>query len=215
MTDSKTVLVPGGRDVRATFDRAEGDTRPSACVVACPPHPQHGGHRGDQRLEAVSAAVRDRGVDCLRFDYGDWDEGYGERADADNALAWAFDRYASVGLFGYSFGGCLALVAAAGREDLSGVAALAPAPQINPDVDAVAALADVACPVRIVYGTRDTTTDWESVVERARGLKAGRPSGAITLTEVSADHFFIGQTDAIGETIGEWLGERIRSSRQC
>ncbi len=109
MTD---VLVPGGRDVRATLDRA-GDVDSTegvaasadACVVACPPHPQHRGHRGDERLRAVSAALTGGGVDCLRFDYGDWDEGYGERADARNAVAWARDRYDRVGLFGFSFGG--------------------------------------------------------------------------------------------------------------
>ncbi|RDZ92988.1 alpha/beta hydrolase, partial [Haloferax sp. Atlit-6N] len=87
---TETILVPGGRDVRATLDRARGDgaddtddraTRSDAVVVACPPHPQHQGHRGDGRLVAVSDALTARGVDCLRFDYGAWDEGYGERAD--------------------------------------------------------------------------------------------------------------------------------------
>lgn len=219
MTDSENVPIPGGRDVRATLDHgaieSDGDggseLPPNACVVACPPHPQHGGHRGDQRLEAVSTAVADGGVDCLRFDYGEWDEGYGELADTDNALAWAFDRYAEVGLFGYSFGGCLALVAAADREDLSGVAALAPAPRLNPDVDAVAALDDIECPIRIVHGTRDTTTDSESLVERAREIQANRPPE--TITEVAADHFFIGQVERVGKTIGEWFLDRFRSER--
>ncbi|MFC6753781.1 alpha/beta hydrolase, partial [Halorubrum tibetense] len=117
---SDTVLVPGGRDVRATLDVAESehDTDAStadAIVVACPPHPQHRGHRGDERLVAVSDALTARGIDCLRFDYGPWDEGYGECADADNAVGWALDRYDRVGLFGFSFGGTVALVTAAGR----------------------------------------------------------------------------------------------------
>jgi len=76
---SDTVLIPGGRDVRATLDTAASDgSRADAVVVACPPHPQQRGHRGDERLAAVSEAPADRGIDCLRFDYGDWDEGYGE-----------------------------------------------------------------------------------------------------------------------------------------
>jgi len=80
---SETVLIPGGRDVRATLDTAASDgggdatgngSRADAVVVACPPHPQQRGHRGDERLTAVSNALTDRGIDCLRFDYGDWDE---------------------------------------------------------------------------------------------------------------------------------------------
>ena len=121
---SDTVLIPGGRDVRATRDTAASDgaggesdeaERAESVVVACPPHPQQRGHRGDERLLAASDALTDRGVDCLRFDYGDWDEGYGETTDADAAVGWARDRYDRVGLFGFSFGGTVALVAAASR----------------------------------------------------------------------------------------------------
>ena len=112
MTD--TVLIPGGRDVRATLDIAASDgTRSDAVVVACPPHPRHGGHRGDERLVAVGDALAARGIDCLRFDYGAYDEGYGECTDADNAIGWALKRYDRVGIFGYSFGGTVALVTAA------------------------------------------------------------------------------------------------------
>ncbi|MCO8267618.1 alpha/beta hydrolase, partial [Haloferax sp. AB510] len=118
---TETILVPGGRDVRATLDRAREDgadgtddaaDRVDTVVVACPPHPQHQGHRGDARLVAVSDALTARGADCLRFDYGPWDEGYGERADTLRAVEWAAERYDRVGLFGFSFGGAMALLAA-------------------------------------------------------------------------------------------------------
>ncbi|ELK48968.1 hypothetical protein D320_19468, partial [Haloferax sp. BAB-2207] len=57
---TETILVPGGRDVRATLDRARGDgiddadetgdtadaaAGRDAVVIACPPHPQQQGHR--------------------------------------------------------------------------------------------------------------------------------------------------------------------------
>ncbi|WP_435062543.1 dienelactone hydrolase family protein [Halobaculum sp. EA56] len=205
MTD---VLVPGGRDVRATLDRAgeastasddAGDAAgdADACVVACPPHPQHRGHRGDERLRAVSDVLTAGGVDCLRFDYGDWDGGYGERADARNAVAWARERYGRVGLFGFSFGGCLALlVGSEGEADA--VSALAPTARLAPDLDAVAAMGDVDCPAQVVYATRDDTADWEPVVERAREL-------GFALREFPADHFFVGQAGKVGEAVGEWL----------
>ncbi|RLM72990.1 alpha/beta hydrolase [Halorubrum sp. Atlit-26R] len=212
---SDTVLIPGGRDVRATLDTAASDgaredsgdaPRADAVVVACPPHPQQRGHRGDGRLVAVSDALTDRGVDCLRFDYGDWDEGYGETTDADAAVGWALDRYDRVGLFGFSFGGTVALVAAASRPELAGVCALAPTARLNADVDAVAALDEVVgrnTPVRILYATRDSTADWKPVVERAeeRGVET---------VAFESDHFFVGRSGEVGEAAAAFLGARIR-----
>jgi len=194
----ETVLVPGARDVEATLDEPD-DGEPSACVVACPPHPQHRGHRGDARLEAVSEYVVDAGVACLRFDYGDWDEGLGEREDARNALRWAADRYDTVGVFGFSFGGSIAALAAATTEvELCAVSLLAPAAELPAGLDAAAALADVPAPLQVVYATRDDTADWEPVVDAARDLDC-------ELVELDSDHFFVGKLDTVAETVGPFL----------
>ena len=214
---SDTVLVPGGRDVRATLDAAASDgggsdrdgPRADAVVVACPPHPQQRGHRGDERLRAVSDALTDRGIDCLRFDYGDWDEGYGESTDADNAVGWAAERYDRVGLFGFSFGATVALVAAASRPGLAGVCALAPTARLNPDVDAVAALDDLVetgVPTLIPYATRDSTADWAPVVERAEGL-------GIETAAFASDHFLVGRAGAVGERAAAFFEPRLRTDR--
>jgi alpha/beta superfamily hydrolase len=194
---SESVVIPSDRDVRGSLDSPEGD----ACVVACPPHPQMGGNRSDPRLQAVSDALD---CACLRFDYGAWDEGPGELADTRDAYAWARQRYDSVGLFGYSFGGCLALVAAA-HESATGtapfaVAALAPADRITDDIDAVAAIEDIDCPMAVVYGERDTTVDAEAVaaaVEKRGG----------TVDAMSADHHFVGQAAKVGKRVGEFFRE--------
>ena len=211
---SDTVPIPGGRDVRASLDTAASDaasegssgaSRSDTVVVACPPHPQQRGHRGDERLVAVSSALTDRGTDCLRFDYGDWDEGYGETTDADAAVDWARERYDRVGLFGFSFGGTVALVAAASQPGLAGVCALAPTARLTPDVDAVAALDDVGgrgVPVRILYATRDSTADWEPVVERAEEL-------GIETVAFESDHFFVGRSGAVGEAAAAFLAPRL------
>lgn len=229
---TETVLVPGGRDVRATLDTA-GET--DACVVACPPHPQHRGHRSDARLEAVSDALTPA-VDCLRIDYGAWDEGRGERTDVIRSVAWARDRYERVGVFGFSFGGTLALLvaseetsdadtadatdtsaatdatAAADTADetdaVDAVAALAPTARLTASLDAVAALDRLRCPARIVYGTRDDTADWRPVIERAEQLgTTGRP---IETVELAADHFFVGQQGKVADSVGPWLVEQLR-----
>ncbi|MGQ3329636.1 alpha/beta hydrolase [Halorubrum sp. FL23] len=212
---SDTVLIPGGRDVRATLDTAASDgggdaaaenSRADAVVVACPPHPQQRGHRGDERLTAVSDALTDQGIDCLRFDYGDWDEGYGESTDADNAVGWATERYDRVALFGFSFGGTVALVSAASRPELAGVCALAPTARLNPDVDAVAALDDLVAldvEARALYATRDSTADWEPVVERAEEL-------GIETVAFASDHFFVGRAGDVGDAAATFLGSRLR-----
>ncbi len=183
---SEQVLIPSDRDVRGTLDRPGR----ADCVVACPPHPEYGGSRSNPLLKAVSDAVD---CACLRFDYGDFDEGRGELEDTLDALAWARDRHDTVSVFGYSFGGCLALVAAA-RESRAGrppaaVGALAPAARLTDDVDAVAAVADVDCPIGVVYGERDTTVDAAAVADRVR--EHGR-----MVESIPADHFFVGQQQA-------------------
>ncbi|WP_132056854.1 dienelactone hydrolase family protein [Halorussus amylolyticus] len=200
--NSEDLPLPGGRDVRATLDTPD-DADPGAIVVACPPHPQHRGHRGDARLTAVSEFLTDREIACLRFDYGDWDKGYGEREDARNALRWADERYDRVGIFGFSFGTAVAALAAATVEPQpDAVSLLAPTPRLAEDLDAVAALSDIEAPVQVVYGTRDDTVNWEPVVERAREL-------GHEVVEIRGDHFFVGQHAKVADAVGGFLVERL------
>ena len=200
--DSEDLPIPGARDVRATLDVPE-ESDPESVVVACPPHPQHRGHRGDKRLVAVSEALVEEGIACLRFDYGDWDEGYGEREDARNAVRWARERYDRVGLFGFSFGGAIAALAAATVEPQpEAVSLLAPASKLAEDLDATSALGDVEGPVQVVYGTRDDTADWKPLVDRARELEC-------EVVEMSADHFFVGQHEKVAERVGGFLAGHL------
>ena len=202
---STSIVVPGARDVRATLEEPGTDASPSAIVVACPPHPQHGGNRSDRRLVALSDWLVDHGIACLRIDYGDWDEGRGERTDVTNAIRWAAERYDRVGVFGFSFGSALALLASGGDPTVEAVAALAPPTRLGPDLEVLPVLESLAIPVLIAYGVRDTTVDWEPVVELAeeRGDR---------VLEWSADHFFIGQHQAIAADVGSFFVETIGSA---
>ena len=184
-----SVAIPGGRDVRASLDH---DEDADAVVVACPPHPRFGGSRSDQRLRAVSDALGERGVATLRFDYGPWDGGRGERCDAVNALRWAADRYDAVGLFGYSFGATVALRAAADADPPPAAVSL-----LAPD-DAADALDAFAEPVQVVYGERDDAVDWEPVVTAARE----RGSAAEPLP---TGHGFAGHADCVATLVADFL----------
>lgn len=196
--DTTPVLIGGARDVRGTLTDPGGTN----CVVACPPHPQMGGTRSDRRLTAVCNALGTDGIASLRFDYGEWDEGRGEYTDTLNALNWATERYERVGVYGFSFGGTLALVAT-GNDDpgVACVCALAPGAQIA-GLDAVDALQKIDCPTQIVYGERDTTADWELLVDRATDTDH-------TVVGVSADHFFVGQTERIAERVATFFQDNL------
>lgn len=186
---SEDVIVPGGRDVRASRD---GPATGRGCVVACPPHPRAGGTRSNPLLTALGEALADRDLATLRFDYGPWDEGEGEVTDAGRAVDWAADHYDAVGLFGYSFGATVALAAAANLE-VVGVSALAPADGL-PSLDTVDALEAVEVPIQILYGERDRVVDSGPVAERAGEL-------GHAVVSLSADHHFVGQRGKVAARV--------------
>jgi alpha/beta superfamily hydrolase len=222
---SETIFLPGGRDARGALDSASVAPSenqpmvPDACVVACPPHPQYGGRRGDRRLRAVSDALDERGVDCLRVDYGPWDGGRGEREDAINAVAWARERYDRVGLFGYSFGGTVAL-SAAPDAGVEAVSALAPSARLGADddgartpetgdvgsVDAVAAIEAIPhnIAVQILYGARYDVADVDPVVECAR-------IRGHDVVERLAGHGFDERLGAVAATVADFLTPPLRN----
>lgn len=199
------VLIPGVRDVRGSLDGADdagttgADAGEATVVVACPPHPRHGGTRNDERLRALSDRLATHGIDCLRFDYGEWDDGYGEREDVENVIRWTADRYDRVGVFGYSFGGAVALLAAADCDrTLGGVSVLAPQARVNDELDAAAAIEDVEAPTQVVYGARDTTVDWQTLVDRARAT-------GCEVVELPADHSFVGRRKQSADASAQFL----------
>jgi alpha/beta superfamily hydrolase len=198
---NKRISIPGSRTLTASLDSTDSD----AVVVACPPHPEFGGDRHDSRLEAVSDELLDAGVDCLRFDYGPWDEGEAEQGDVRRALAWARERYDRVGLFGFSFGASMALLAGVpeeGEPTPDALSALAPAAQVAEEGDVVAALDALDCPVQVVYGERDDTATWEPVVERAR-------ERGLVVRSFPADHFFVGQQAKVAAVVAEFLVDSL------
>jgi alpha/beta superfamily hydrolase len=158
-----------------------------------------GGDRRDSRLLAVSDGLAEIGCACLRFDYGPWDDGRGEQADARNALAWTRDNFERVGLFGYSFGGAVAIHAAAelcatAHDDTpDAVSVLAPAATLSGSSTA-AAVPDIDRPLQVLYGERDDTVDAKPIADCAR--EHGHAVEALP-----ADHFFVGQQSGVAESV--------------
>lgn len=190
------VLIPGARDVRGSLDTADAPE----CVVACPPHPEYGGSRRDGRLRAVGSALAGREIACLRFDYGGWDGGEDEQQDVANAVRWATERYEGVGLFGYSFGGTMAILAAPSLS-ITGLSLLAPASSLTGlDADPARVLDAVDGPLQVIFGSRDSTVDSTPIAARIRD-RGG------TVLELSADHFFIGQEQTVADHVAEFFAD--------
>jgi len=196
MPDMRTRLGDE-RTLAATRDGTDG----RAVVVACPPHPQAGGDRSDSRLQAVSDGLPPE-VDCLRFDYGPWDEGAGEQEDVWTALDWARRTYDRTALFGFSFGGAVALAAMADSSpEPTAVSVLAPAVG-SVGTRVLTGLDALTCPVQVVYGERDDTVEWQPVVERARDR-------GLSVTGVAADHHFVGQTERVASLVVSFLSDHL------
>jgi hypothetical protein len=203
--------IGADRTVRATLDTADEGEEADTVVVACPPHPQHGGDRSDTRIRTVSEAICDRGIDCLRIDYGPWDGGRGEVVDVRRALGWERRDYGRVGLFGYSFGGAVALLAAADAFEAEtdtpdAVSVLAPASTVGDGADAAGAVGAVECPLQVVYGSRDDTVDSGPVVARAREHGAA-------VEALAADHFYVGKRETAARLVAAFLVEHLDESR--
>lgn len=191
------IPIPGSRDVRAVLDGAGADR----AVVACPPHPQMGGSRSDQRLQAVGETLADHDIACLRFDYGRWDEGRGERRDCLATIQWARERFDAVSLFGYSFGAAVALLAAAEADPQpAAVSVLAPPARLDDSTETPPAVGEIEGPLQIVYGERDDTVDWRPVVDAARGRGA-------TVEALPADHHFVGQGEQVGRLVATFVSD--------
>lgn len=196
------VIIPGRRSLEADLDRAED---PAGLIVACPPHPSFGGSRTDRRLRAVSDGLVEAGIDCLRFDYGPWDGGPGERDDTVDAIAWGAEYYDRIGVFGYSFGGSMAILGGATTGvPLVGVSALAPSVRLarESDLHVVSAFESLPCDVQVIYGERDQTVEWRPIIDVAKDR-------GCELVAMSADHFFVGQGEAIANAVVAFFEKTI------
>lgn len=95
---------------------------PAAFAVICHPHPLHGGTMHNKVVHTLARAMLELGIPAFRFNYrgvgasaGSYDEGVGETDDALAVIAAGRARWpqAELVLGGFSFGGVVALRAAA------------------------------------------------------------------------------------------------------
>jgi alpha/beta superfamily hydrolase len=85
-TETQTVQFTTSDGVTINGDLRVPDS-PRAAAIICHPHPQYGGDRHNNVLQALFDALPAAGIAALRFDFGaDYDNGRGEQLDDAAAL---------------------------------------------------------------------------------------------------------------------------------
>ena len=178
---------------------AGGDV--SAFGVVCHPHPLYGGTMDNKVVHTLARAFEERGAPAIRFNFrgvgasaGSYDDGRGETEDALSVIAFGRARWpqASLWLAGFSFGGAVAVLAAA-RAHPARVVLIAPGVT---KIDVTGAPAP-ACPWLIVQGDQDEVVPASFVLGWAQGLN---PAPQIALV-AGAGHFFHGRINELRDLV--------------
>jgi uncharacterized protein len=183
----------------------EGGPAPRACGVVCHPHPLYGGTLDNKVVWAVARAFLQLGAPTIRFNFrgvvtspGSYDDGRGETEDALAVIAFARQRFpqAALWLAGFSFGGVIALRAAAVTRPARLVTV---APGIN--VIDVRDVPPVTCPWLIVQGDADDVVPPAAVLGWARTLS---PAPTLRLL-AGAGHFFHGRINELRDVVVDFM----------
>ena len=195
------VEVPDGPTLEASLGFAEPAT---AGLVLCHPHPLYGGDMDNPVVTRAAEVAQALGVSTLRFNFrgvgdstGTHDEGWGEQEDCRAALDSLRTRLAPgspLGLLGYSFGARIAAQVGPGRDDLAGLALVAP-PLAMYDFDGL----PTGLPLLLVAGSRDPYCPVQDLVKLA--AQVGTEPRIIE----GAEHFFFGKLFPLGTAIEGWL----------
>ena len=210
-TQSLTISGPAG-NLEALLDApasapAVDVMAPDAVAVICHPHPLHGGTMTNKVVHTLAKAFNSVGAPAVRFNYrgvgasaGAFDEGDGETQDALAVLDWTAQRWpgAQLWLGGFSFGGGIAIRAAAAR-DVTRLVTVAPAIRlVSVDTSALP-----KCPWLVVQGDRDELVDAADIQRWAQSL--AMPPRIAVLSGV--EHFFHGRLNDLRQVVVSWLGE--------
>jgi alpha/beta superfamily hydrolase len=177
-------------------------------VAVCHPHPLYGGDMDNPVVVRVIEACAAAGLATLRFNFrgvgrstGTHDGGRAEQRDLASALDHLAGRFGpdAVAAAGYSFGSLVTAAVVSGRPSLCGVALIAP--PLGMVAGQLDGLAATASSLLIVVGALDTYCPRVALDIAMATL----PRADVRVLE-SADHFFGGALDRLGEAVGEWAG---------
>ena len=207
-----TLSTSDGLSIEAALD---APPRSKAGIVLCHPHPQMGGTMNAPLLVALRDELVAREWTVLRFNYRGIGESEGEASlgveEVDEATAAVeFLRARSprpAAIAGWSFGGAVAVRAAAEDDSLVGCVGIAPSVEPKPDVSAGLPPPDdldLGVPLLFVCGHNDDVVSPAACREWTSAFAHG------DYVEVpAANHFFWGKYERLTAIVSDWLDARL------
>lgn len=189
-----------------------GSTSATHAALVCHPHPLGGGTMHNKVVFHVMKALNSFGFPVLRFNFrgtglsaGQHDEGRGEIADVEAALAWLQREFELPIIFaGFSFGAATGLRAACPHPDVKALISIGTPVEADGRRYSYSFLRDCAKPKLFVSGDHDQYgphAALEAVVAQAAPPKK--------LVFVPGDHFFQGHLGELRTAVETWLRELL------
>jgi alpha/beta superfamily hydrolase len=178
--------------------------------LVCHPHPLGGGTMHNKVVFHAMKALHEFGFPVLRFNFrgtglsaGRHDEGRGEVADVQAALAWLKQEFSLPIIFiGFSFGAAVGLQAACPDPDVSALVSLGTPVEADGRLYSFEFLRECAKPKLFVSGDHDQYGPHDALEKLV--AQAADPK---ELVFVPGDHFFEGHLAEMRMTIESWLRE--------
>ncbi len=204
---------PAGK-LETISDVAEAAEARRGIAVVCHPHPLQGGTMHNKVVTMVERALRESGLDTLRFNFrgtgesaGSYDEGRGEGDDLAAVAAWArrVRPHDALWLAGFSFGSYVSIRNAA-RLHADALISIAP-PVGRWDFED---LALPGCPWLVVQGEEDEIVEPQAVFDWVDALGRDAPQQPLELVRMpETSHFFhrrlMDLRGAIKHAVQAWL----------
>ncbi len=190
--------------IQLAISMPAGEVR-GVCVV-CHPHPLYGGAMSNKVVYALATTALRRGFATVRFNFrgvdqseGTHDHGRGETDDAATVAQWLQAQHPGLPLLlaGFSFGGFIALKAAA-RLKPALLATVAPPFKY---FESEPRPAHPGCPWLVLHSTDDDTVSYEDT--RTELMRYTPPPELVTLQ--GAGHFFHGRLNDVQQPVSDWL----------
>jgi alpha/beta superfamily hydrolase len=196
-TKSESLIVRGPvGDLETVIDAPEVGAVGEVAVV-CHPHPLHGGTMTNKVAHMLAKSFNSAGIPAIRFNFrgvgksaGTYAEGIGETDDALAIIEWARSRWvgASISLAGFSFGGAVAIRAAAATEPAR-LVTVAPVDRLP------------RCPWLVIQGDQDEVVDPSAVQAWIEHL----PDPPELALIPGVGHYFHGTLNQLKQTVLDWL----------
>ncbi len=192
-----------------------GSPTATHAALVCHPHPLGGGTMHNKVVFHAMKALHSFGFPVLRFNFrgtglsaGRHDEGRGEVADVQAALAWLKDKFSLPIIFaGFSFGAATGLRAACPDPDVSALISLGTPVEADGRLYSFTFLRECTKPKLFVSGDHDQYAPHDALEKVV--AQAAEPK---ELVFIPGDHFFAGHLAEMRMTVESWLGEVLGSS---